>query len=75
MYNTTKMSLMVKKTTFTHCPRCGSENIVNFTRMLFCKNCKQKFDKDALKEFEEEQMLSEDEKSDIFQAFKDFAEK
>jgi transposase-like protein len=69
------MTLMAKKPTFTHCPRCGSENVVNFTRTLFCKDCKKKFNKDALEELEDDQILSEKEKSDIFKAFKDFAEK
>ena len=66
---------MANKTKFDHCPRCGSEDVVNFTRVLFCKECKQKFNKEDLEEFEEDQMLSEKEKSDIFDVFKKFAEK
>ncbi|MEJ2250597.1 MAG: hypothetical protein P8Y70_08530 [Candidatus Lokiarchaeota archaeon] len=66
---------MTKKAKKYECPRCGSKEVVNFKNVIFCKECREKFNKQDLEEFDKDQVLSSKEKSDVFQAFKDFAER
>jgi len=57
---------MVKKK--YHCPRCGNEDIVNYTDSFDCPTCKLEFEKKDCDELEDSQILAVEEKLGIVDA-------
>ncbi len=57
---------MVKKK--YHCPRCGNEDIVDYTDSFDCPSCGFEFDKKDCDELEDSQILSVEEKLGITEA-------
>ncbi|TFG20506.1 MAG: hypothetical protein EU529_14765 [Promethearchaeota archaeon] len=48
-----------------HCPRCGNEEIADYTDSFDCPSCNLEFDKKDCDELEESQILSVEEKLGI----------
>ena len=48
------------------CPRCKGENIIEYVDSIECLTCKMEFEKEDLEKFEEDSILSIEEKLDIF---------
>ncbi|TFF90252.1 MAG: hypothetical protein EU548_03960 [Promethearchaeota archaeon] len=45
-----------------HCPRCGNEDIVDYTESFDCPSCKLEFEKKDCDELEDSQILAVEEK-------------
>lgn len=48
-----------------HCPRCGNEDIVEYTDSFDCPSCEREFEKKDCDELENSQILSVEEKMRI----------
>jgi len=45
-----------------HCPRCGNEDIVDYTESIDCPSCRLEFEKRDFDELEDSQILAVEEK-------------
>ncbi|MBY9007893.1 MAG: hypothetical protein KGD63_14220 [Candidatus Lokiarchaeota archaeon] len=52
-----------------HCPRCGGVDIYELDDSFNCFNCKLEFEKKDCDEFNDENILSVEEKMTFFDAF------
>jgi len=53
-----------------HCPRCKNEKIIDYGDTFDCPICKLEFEKKDFELYEEENILSINEKSGIINTFK-----
>ena len=51
-----------------HCPRCGNEDVVNYTNSFDCPSCRLEFDKQDCDELEDSQILAVKEKLGFIEA-------
>jgi ribosomal protein S27AE len=52
-----------------HCPRCKNKNVIAYKDTFDCPKCKLEFDKKDLDLFDDEDIMSIEEKKDFFDAF------
>ncbi|MFX0072078.1 MAG: hypothetical protein ACFFAO_13400 [Candidatus Hermodarchaeota archaeon] len=52
-----------------HCPRCGTKNIIDYEDTIECPRCRLEFEKSDFENFEDEDILSIEEKLDISDVF------
>ena len=51
-----------------HCPRCGNEDIVDYTDSFDCPSCELEFEKKDCDELEDSQILAVEEKLGVIEA-------
>jgi len=65
---------MVNKDPGFSCPRCGNVRIIEYDNTIECPECKLEFDKSALEQFNNENVLSLNELKVIFDSFEELKE-
>jgi len=54
-----------------HCPRCQNRNIIEYPDSIECPKCELEFDKKDLTLYDDDQILSLQEKSGFVNSFED----